>query len=191
MRLVLASSSPYRRELLARLRLDFTTHSPDIDESALPGESAIQLSLRLASAKATAVANRFGDALIIGSDQVALLEGKILGKPGNYAAAVEQLRAMSGRSVDFHTALCLLNACTGRQQTLVATVTVTMRQLGSDEIERYLIAEPAFDCAGSARIEALGIALVEKISGDDPNALIGLPLIDLCRMLRAEGVRLP
>ena len=191
MRLVLASSSPYRRELLARLRLDFTTHSPDIDESALPGESAIQLSLRLASAKATAVANRFGDALIIGSDQVALLEGKILGKPGNYATAVEQLRAMSGRSVDFHTALCLLNAGTGRQQTSVATVTVTMRQLGPDEIERYLTAEPAFDCAGSARIEALGITLVEKIGGDDPNALIGLPLIDLCRMLREEGVRLP
>ena len=146
---------------------------------------------RSASAKATAVANRFGDALIIGSDQVALLEGKILGKPGNYAAAVEQLRAMSGRSVDFHTALCLLNAGTGRQQTSVATVTVTMRKLGPDEIERYLSAEPAFDCAGSARIEALGITLVEKIGGDDPNALIGLPLIDLCRMLRAEGVRLP
>lgn len=191
MRLVLASSSPYRRELLARLRLDFTTHSPDIDESALPGESAIQLSLRLASAKAAAVANRFGDALIIGSDQVALLEGKILGKPGNYAAAVEQLGAMSGRTVDFHTALCLLNAGTGRQQTSVATVTVTMRQLSTDEIGRYLKTEPAFDCAGSARIEALGIALVEKISGNDPNALIGLPLIDLCRMLRAEGVRLP
>ena len=130
-------------------------------------------------------------ALIIGSDQVALLEGKILGKPGNYAAAVEQLRAMSGRSVDFHTALCLLNAGTGRQQTSVATVTVTMRKLGPDEIERYLSAEPAFDCAGSARIEALGITLVEKIGGDDPNALIGLPLIDLCRMLRAEGVSLP
>jgi septum formation protein len=191
MRLVLASSSPYRRELLARLRLDFTTHSPDIDESALPGESAVQLALRLASAKAAAVAERLGDALIIGSDQVALLEGRILGKPGNYAAAAAQLRAMSGKSVDFHTALCLLNAGTRRQQTSVATVTVAMRQLGADEIERYLTAEPAFDCAGSARIEALGIALVEKINGDDPNALIGLPLIDLCRMLRAEGVRLP
>lgn len=191
MRLILASSSPYRRELLSRLRIDFTTHSPDIDESPLPGEAATAVALRLAAAKAAAVASRFGDALIIGSDQVALLEGRILGKPGNYATAAAQLRAMSGKSVDFHTALCLLNANTCRQQTSVATVTVAMRHLEPDEIERYLTAEPAFDCAGSARIEALGIALVEKINGDDPNALIGLPLIDLCRMLRAEGVRLP
>jgi len=191
MRLVLASSSPYRRELLARLRLDFTTHSPDVDESPLPGEAATALALRVAEAKAAAVANRFGDALIIGSDQVALLGGRILGKPGNYAAAVEQLGAMSGQSVAFHTALCLLNAQTGRRQTSLATVTVTMRRLSQTEIERYLAAEPAFDCAGSARIEALGISLVEKITGDDPNALIGLPLIGLCRMLRAEGIPLP
>lgn len=191
MRLVLASSSSYRRELLSRLRLDFTTHSPDIDESPLPGEAATAVALRLAAAKAAAVASRFGDALIIGSDQVALLGSRILGKPGNHAAAVEQLGAMSGNSVGFHTALCLLNARTGRQQTALATVTVTMRRLDPAEIERYLTAEPAFDCAGSARIEALGITLVEKITGDDPNALIGLPLIELCRMLRAEGVRLP
>jgi septum formation protein len=191
MRLVLASSSPYRRELLARLQLDFTTHSPDIDESPLPGEAATAVALRLAAAKAAAVASRFGDALIIGSDQVALLGSRILGKPGNHAAAVEQLGAMSGKSVAFHTALCLLNAQTGRRQTSLATVTVTMRKLEPAEIERYLTAEPAFDCAGSARIEALGISLVEKINGDDPNALIGLPLIDLCRMLRAEGVQLP
>lgn len=191
MRLVLASSSPYRRELLARLRLDFTTHSPDIDESELPGESATEMALRLAVAKAAAGASRFGDALIIGSDQVALLDSRKLGKPGNYAAAVEQLAAMSGKTVSFHTALCLMNARTNRRQTAVSTVAVTMRQLERVEIERYLAAEPAFDCAGSARIEALGISLVEKINGDDPNALIGLPLIDLCRMLRQEGVNLP
>jgi septum formation protein len=191
MRLVLASSSPYRRELLARLRLDFTTHSPDIDESALPGETAPQMAGRLAEAKATAVAPLFGDALIIGSDQVALLGSQKLGKPGNHAAAVAQLGAMSGQTVRFHTALCLLNAGTNRRQTSVSTVAVTMRQLKPGEIERYLAAEPAFDCAGSARIEAFGISLVEKINGDDPNALIGLPLIDLCRMLREEGVSLP
>ena len=191
MRLVLASSSPYRRELLKRLRLDFTAHSPDIDESAMRGEPATALALRLAVAKAAALADRFDDALIIGSDQVALLGGRLLGKPGNHAAAVEQLGAMSGQTVAFHTALCLLNARTGRQQTSLTTVTVAMRQLSQSEIGRYLAAEPAFDCAGSARIEALGISLVEKITGDDPNALIGLPLIELCRMLRTEGLHLP
>jgi len=191
MRLVLASSSPYRRELLARLRLDFTTHSPDIDESGLPGESATEMAIRLASAKAAAVAPGFPVALIIGSDQVALLGSRKLGKPGNHDAAVEQLGALSGKTVSFHTALCLLNARTLRSQTAISTVAVTMRQLKSAEIERYLAAEPAFDCAGSARIEAFGISLVEKINGDDPNALIGLPLIDLCRMLRQEGVSVP
>ncbi len=190
-RLVLASSSPYRRELLARLRLDFKTHSPDIDESPLPGEAAPALALRLATAKAEAVASRYPESLIIGSDQVALSGNLLVNKPGNHAAAAAQLREMSGRAITFYTALCLLNAKTGRQQTTLVPVTVTMRALGDAEIERYLAAETPYDCAGSARIEAFGITLVEKISGDDPNALIGLPLIELCRMLRHEGLELP
>lgn len=190
-RLVLASSSPYRRELLARLRLDFKTHSPDIDESPAPGETAPALALRLAVAKAEAVASRYPEALIIGSDQVASNGALLINKPGTHAAAAAQLREMSGRAVTFHTALCLLNANTGRRQTAVVPVTVTMRETDDARIERYLLAEPAYDCAGSARIEAFGITLVAKISGDDPNALIGLPLIELCSMLRNEGVELP
>jgi septum formation protein len=190
-RLVLASSSPYRRDLLARLRLDFNTHSPNIDESARDGEAPGALALRLASAKAAAVAPRFQDALIIGSDQVAMAGGSQLAKPGNRAAAIAQLQAMSGLSITFHTALCLLNPARRRQQTALVPVNVTMRTLTFGEIERYVDADQPFDCAGSARIEGLGIALVENISGDDPSALIGLPLIELCRMLRNEGVDLP
>jgi len=189
--LVLASSSPYRRELLGRLRLDFKTHSPDIDESPLPAETAPALALRLATAKAEAVASHYPESLIIGSDQVALSGSQLINKPGNHAAALAQLRAMSGRTITFYTALCLLNAKTGHRQTAVVPVAVTMRALGDAEIERYLAAETPYDCAGSARIEAFGITLVEKISGDDPNALIGLPLIELCRMLRHEGLALP
>jgi septum formation protein len=190
-RLVLASSSLYRRELLSRLRIDFETHSPDIDESPQAGEGAAELALRLARAKADAAARHFPDALIIGSDQVAMSGERQLEKPGDHAAATRQLREMSGRSITFHTALCLLNAASGRRQTAVAPVTVAMRVLDDAGIERYLTAEPAYDCAGSARIEAFGITLVEKISGDDPNALIGLPLIALCTMLRNEGIELP
>ncbi len=189
--LVLASSSPYRRELLGRLRLDFKTHSPDIDESPLPAEAAPALALRLATAKAAAVASHYPESLIIGSDQVALSGSQLINKPGNHVAALAQLRAMSGRTITFYTALCLLNAKTGHRQTAVVPVAVTMRALGDAEIERYLAAETPYDCAGSARIEAFGITLVEKISGDDPNALIGLPLIELCRMLRHEGLALP
>ena len=189
--LVLASSSPYRRELLGRLRLDFKTHSPDIDESPLPAEAAPALALRLATAKAEAVASHYPESLIIGSDQVALSGSQLINKPGNHVAALAQLRAMSGRTITFYTALCLLNAKTGHRQTAVVPVAVTMRALGDAEIERYLAAETPYDCAGSARIEAFGITLVEKISGDDPNALIGLPLIELCRMLRHEGLELP
>ena len=189
--LVLASSSPYRRELLGRLRLDFKTHSPDIDESPLPAEAAPALALRLATAKAEAVASHYPESLIIGSDQVALSGSQLINKPGNHVAALAQLRAMSGRTITFFTALCLLNAKTGHRQTAVVPVAVTMRALGDAEIERYLAAETPYDCAGSARIEAFGITLVEKISGDDPNALIGLPLIELCRMLRHEGLALP
>ena len=189
--LVLASSSPYRRELLGRLRLDFKTHSPDIDESPLPAEAAPALALRLATAKAAAVASHYPESLIIGSDQVALSGSQLINKPGNHVAALAQLRAMSGHTITFYTALCLLNAKTGHRQTAVVPVAVTMRALGDAEIERYLAAETPYDCAGSARIEAFGITLVEKISGDDPNALIGLPLIELCRMLRHEGLALP
>lgn len=190
-RLVLASSSIYRRELLARLRLDFESHSPAIDESPRGGEAAPALALRLACSKAAAVATRFPDALIIASDQVAICGERHLEKPGDHATATRQLREMSGKSVTFHTALCLLNTASGRRQTALAPVTVAMRVLDDPAIERYLAAEQPYDCAGSARIEALGITLVEKISGDDPNALIGLPLIALCAMLRNEGVELP
>ena len=179
-RLVLASSSAYRRELLARLKIDFETCSPDIDET-----------LRLACAKAAAAAARYPAALIIGSDQVALCSGRELAKPGDHARAKQQLGMMSGKAITFHTALCMLNAASGRQQTAVVPVTVQMRVLDEAAIERYLAAEQPYDCAGSARIEALGITLVDKISGDDPNALIGLPLIALCRMLRNEGIVLP
>jgi septum formation protein len=184
-RLVLASSSVYRRELLARLRIDFETHSPDIDETARAGEPADGLALRLACAKAAAAACRFPDGLIIGSDQVAMSGAR------DHATARRQLREMSGQLITFYTALCLLNAASGRRQTAVVPVAVQMRTLDDAQIDRYLAAEQPYDCAGSARIEAFGITLVEKISGDDPNALIGLPLIALCEMLRNEGFELP
>jgi septum formation protein len=189
--LVLASSSPYRRELLSRLQLDFNTHSPDIDETPHAGEQPENLALRLAIAKAAAVASRYRQALIIGSDQVAVSGAILLGKPGNHEAATAQLRQMSGRSITFYTALCLLNAATGRRQTAVVPVSVLMRVIDDAQIQRYLAAEQPYDCAGSARVEAFGITLIEKITGDDPNALIGLPLIELCRMLRNEGFDLP
>lgn len=190
-RLVLASSSVYRRELLARLKIDFETCSPDIDETARPGENPEAQALRLACAKAATAAVRHPATLIIGSDQVALCNGRELAKPGDHARAKLQLGMMSGKTITFHTALCLLNAISGRQQTAVVPVTVQMRVLDDAAIERYLAAEQPYDCAGSARIEALGITLIDKISGDDPNALIGLPLIALCRMLRNEGLSLP
>ena len=189
--LVLASSSPYRRELLTRLRLDFETAVPDIDEASLPGEDPPALALRLAIGKAAAVATRYPDSLIIGSDQVAMNGMEQLHKPGCHATARNQLTAMSGRSITFFTALCLFNSYSGRYQSAVVAVEVKMRQLDAAAIDRYLAAEQPYDCAGSARIEAFGITLVEKLSGDDPNALIGLPLIELCRMLRNEGIDLP
>ena len=188
---VLASSSPYRRQLLARLRLDFETAVPDIDEAPLPGEGAPALALRLAIGKAAAVAARYPDSLIIGSDQVAMNGMEQLHKPGCHATARNQLTAMSGRRITFFTALCLFNSHSGRHQSAVVPVEVKMRQLDAAAIDRYLAAEQPYDCAGSARIEAFGITLVEKLSGDDPNALIGLPLIELCRMLRNEGIDLP
>ena len=185
---MLASTSPYRRDLLARLRLRFEVRAPTVDEAALPGEAARETALRLAQAKARAVAPDCPAALIIGSDQVAVLDGISLGKPGNHANAVAQLEAMRGRSVLFHTALALFNARTGALQTAEVPTTVRFRLYGDGEIERYLETERPYDCAGSARIEGLGIVLVESVHSTDPTALIGLPLIQLAAMLRNEGV---
>jgi septum formation protein len=190
-RLVLASTSPYRRELLQRLGMPFEVVGPHIDESPLPGETPVALSLRLAQAKAEAVSARYPDALIIGSDQVAYAAGRIYGKSVTRERAIEQLRSLRGRSVVFQTALCLLDAASGRAQLEGVPVEVRFRDFSDDEIERYLDREPAFDCAGSARYEGLGISLIEAVRGDDPNALIGLPLIALCRMLRRAGVPVP
>ena len=188
MPLILASSSVYRRELLQRLRLPFECVSPAIDESARPGEVPAATALRLALEKTRAVAATHPQALIIGSDQVAELDGTPLGKPGSHANAVRQLRAMRGQRVVFHTALCLLNAASGRHQLENAVTTVQLRALTGAQIERYLQLEQPYDCAGSAKVESLGIALAEKIDSDDPTALIGLPLITLVSMLKQEGI---
>lgn len=188
MKLVLASTSRYRRELLARLQLPFESAAPDVDETALRGETPPQTALRLAQLKARAVAQKFPAALIIGSDQVATLDGAQIGKPGGHARALAQLKSMQGRAVIFHTALCLLNSASGRMQVREIPVTVHFRQLSDAQIEAYLRKEQPYDCAGSAKSEGLGIALVERYEGDDPNALIGLPLIALTDMLRGEGL---
>lgn len=187
--LVLASTSIYRSELLKRLQLPFETAAPDVDETPLPGESARTTSLRLAQEKARAVATAYPDALIIGSDQVALLEGEQIGKPLTHDNAVRQLRAMRGKTTVFYTALALLNGKTGNMQTGVAENHVALRDISDDEIESYLRKEQPYHCAGSAKSEGLGIALMTSMSGDDPNALVGLPLILLCDMLRRENVR--
>ena len=188
MKLVLASTSRYRRELLGRLQLPFESAAPDVDETALQGETPPQTALRLAQLKARAVAQKFPAALIIGSDQVATLDGAQIGKPGEHARALAQLKSMQGRAVVFHTALCLLNSASGRMQVREIPVTVHFRQLSDAQIEAYLRKEQPYDCAGSAKSEGLGIALVERYEGDDPNALIGLPLIALTDMLRGEGL---
>ncbi len=186
--LVLASTSPYRRALLARLGLAFDATTPQVDETRHPDEPPQALVLRLAEAKARAVAPRFRHALIIGSDQVACLDGQILGKPHDRTTAIHQLQAASGRSVLFQTGLCLLNAATGQAQTLVEPFRVHFRTLTRQQIENYLDHEQPYDCAGSFKSEGLGIALFERLEGDDPNALIGLPLIRLVTMLEAAGV---
>jgi len=188
--LVLASSSTYRSELLKRLQLPFVAVAPDVDETPLPDESARATSIRLAREKARVAADAYPDALIIGSDQVALLEGHQLGKPLNHENAVKQLRAMRGKTTHFYTALALLNSKTGNMQTEVAENFVTLRDLSDAEIEGYLQKEQPYHCAGSAKTEGLGIALIDKMSGEDPNALIGLPLILLVQMLRRESVLL-
>ncbi len=186
--IVLASSSPYRRSLLARLGLPFEVRTPVLDEAALPGEAARDTALRLAQAKARAVAADCPGALIIGSDQVAVLDGMALGKPGTHANAVAQLKAMRGKSVLFHTAVALFNAATRVLQSAEVPTTVRFRRYTDSEIERYLTAERPYDCAGSAKIEGIGIALVATVESTDPSALIGLPLIELAAMLRNEGV---
>ena len=190
-RLVLASTSPFRRELLARLQLPFETAAPEVDEAPLPGEGPAATAERLAQEKAKAVASRFPDALIIGSDQVAHQGGQTYGKPGSRQNAKIQLQAMRGKSVIFHTGLCLFNTASGRMQLCGVPTEVRFRELSDAEIERYLDKEDALNCAGSAKSEGLGIALLESLRGDDPNALVGLPLIALCGMLRAEGLAVP
>lgn len=186
--LILASTSPYRQALLARLGLPFTVANPQTDEAALPDESPERLALRLSEAKARAVAADFPDALVIGSDQVATVDGRIYGKPGTHERAVAQLQALSGKTVNFFTGLCLLNARTGQAEVRGIPTLVSFRELTLDEIENYLRREPAYNCAGSAKSEGLGIALLSSMQGEDPNALVGLPLIALCDMLRRQGV---
>jgi septum formation protein len=186
--IVLASTSRYRSELLRRLMLPFVTAAPNVDETPLPGESARDTSLRLAQATASAVAAHHPHALIIGSDQVALLEGHQLGKPGTHENAVKQLQSLRGKTAVFYTALALLNTQTGNMQIEVAENRVHFRQYSDAEIEAYLRKEQPYDCAGSAKSEGLGIALIERMEGDDPNALVGLPLIRLVGMLEREGV---
>lgn len=188
--LVLASTSPYRSELLKRLHLPFITANPEVDETPLSLETARATSLRLSQKKAQAVSSDYPNALIIGSDQVALLEGQQIGKPHNHDNAVIQLRSMRGKSTCFYTALTLLNSKTGHMQTEVAENHVTLRDLTDDEIEGYLLKEQPYQCAGSAKSEGLGIALMSSMTGNDPNALIGLPLILLAEMLRRENVKL-
>lgn len=189
--LVLGSTSRYRRALLERLQRPFGTDAPNVDETPQAGEAPRALALRLAQAKAREVAARHPEAIVIGSDQVADLDGQPLGKPGTHERAVAQLRAMRGRSVVFQTALCVVCLATGFEQTDLAAVEVRFRALSDDEIERYLRAEQPYDCAGSAKSEGLGIALLESIHNDDPTALIGLPLIRTARLLRAAGLQLP
>ncbi len=186
--LILASSSEYRRQLLQKLQIAFNSVSPKIDETALEGEKPHQTALRLAQEKAKKIGAEYPHALVIGCDQVATLDGVELGKPGNHNNATEQLKKMRGREVTFHSALCLYNAATGNMQTDVVPYLVRFRELTDEQIESYLNKEQPYQCAGSAKSEGLGIALMERMIGEDPNALIGLPLIKLITMLQNEGV---
>jgi septum formation protein len=191
MKIVLASTSRYRRELLNRLQIPFSAVSPGVEESTLAGESPEAMATRLATAKALAVASVHPDAVIIGCDQVAVSDGKIVGKPGNHENAVRQLRALSGRDTVFYTALCVHDATSGRTATRVVPYRVKFRVLDDAVIQRYLEREQPYDCAGSAKSEGLGIALIERMEGEDPNALVGLPLIALVDLLGEHGVRIP
>ena len=188
-KLILGSTSPYRRELLGRLRIPFEVAAPDVDETPHDGETPRQLACRLAMAKARAVAARFPDCVVIGSDQVADLDGQTLGKPGTHARATAQLQQMRGKTVIFQTAVAVVCQESGFAQMDLAPVKVLFRDLSDAEIDTYLQAETPYDCAGSAKSEGLGIALLESIENDDPSALVGLPLIRTCRMIRAAGVK--
>jgi len=187
MKLVLASSSPFRKALLEKLHLQFETDSPDIDETPLVNESIESMVKRLSESKARALIETHPDSLIIGSDQSATLNGHVLDKPGNYDVAFEQLKAASCQSITFYTGLCLLNSRTGKAQTVCEPFIVKFRDLTDNEIENYLKTEEPYNCAGSFKSEALGISLFESMQGTDPNTLIGLPLIQLCRMLKENG----
>ncbi len=187
--LILASTSPYRRAVLQRLRLDFSTFAPEVDESPRPGEIPANLVVRLAEDKARAARAAYPEALIIGSDQVAVLGDTVLGKPGTHERAVEQLSMASGRQVDFLTGLCLYNARADQAHLDVVRFSVVFRQLSPEQIENYLRRDQPYNCAGSFKSEGLGIVLLERMVGSDPTAVIGLPLIRLTRMLEAEGAR--
>ncbi len=189
-KLILGSTSTYRRQLLDRLRLPFSVESPHVDEAPLDGEEPAAMAVRLALAKAQAVAQRFPDCVVIGSDQVADLDGLALGKPGTHQRAVLQLRQMRGKTVIFQTAVAVVCLESGFSQESLASVKVIFRNLDDEEIENYLRIEQPYDCAGSAKSEGLGIALLDAIESDDPTALVGLPLIRTSRMLRAAGIRL-
>lgn len=186
--LILASTSPFRKTLLEKLNLPFDCAKPDIDETPLPGETALELVERLAQEKAKAVAEQFPDALIIGSDQVALSQGEILGKPHNFENGLKQLTSFSGKAVEFHTGLCVYDSSTKKALSLVELFTVHFNKLSKQEITAYLNAEQPYNCAGSFKSEGLGICLFEKLAGDDPNTLIGLPLIRLVSLLKQHGV---
>lgn len=188
-KLVLASTSPFRKEILNKLGIAFKTAAPDVNESAIKNETPEQLVRRLAELKAKAVADEYPAHLIIGSDQVAVIEGKILGKPHTHERAVEQLSNASGKTVHFLTGLCLYNSATGISQAETVPFDVVFRELSTSQIENYLQAEKPYNCAGSFKSEALGIALFEKLIGDDPNTLIGLPLIRLIAMLENENIQ--
>ena len=187
-RLILASTSRYRRELLSRLHLPFEVQAPDVDETPVPSEQPAALARRLATQKAEAIAARAPDAVVIGSDQVADLDGACIGKPGSHERATDQLKSMSGRSVVFHTAVAVVSRTRGYARTEVASVIVRFRELTDGEIEHYLRVEQPYDCAGSAKCETLGIALLEAIGSDDPTTLVGLPLIRTCELLREAGI---
>ena len=189
--LILASSSPYRRSLLQRLEIPFESESPDVDESQLEGETPTELVLRLAEIKAAAIAPAHPESLIIGSDQIAIADGEILTKPGNHENAVTQLKNVSGKSIAFLTGLCLINTANNKIQKDCITYTVHFRDLTEDEIERYLLLEKPYDCAGAFKSEAYGVALMQRMEVDVPTSRFGLPLIRLSAMLRNEGLNVP
>lgn len=186
--LVLASSSPYRRALLERLKMPFVCVSPEIDEQAHAGEAIMEMVVRLSETKALAVAERYPAALIIGSDQALAMTGEIIGKPGSRSAALDQLRRVAGRTMTFYTGICVLDSASGRRVAEVVTSEVEFRQLSEAQLAAYLDADVPFDCAGSFKSEQLGIALCERISSPDPTALVGLPLISVVRLLRQHGL---